>query len=91
MKITIQGTVYDTDTARLIGRASASGKPSTSWRAGLYRTAKSRRYFLAGEGGSMTRWADDAGIFVLEPHEARAWAEEYLEDLTDDELLAAFA
>jgi len=91
MKITIQGTIYDTETAVLIGTAIQTNKASTSWQAGLYRTPRSGRYFLAGEGGSMTRWADDAGIFVLTPDEAREWAEEYLEDLSDDELLAAFA
>lgn len=80
------------------------------WEAGLYRTPGSGRrgeggytlargpgrYFLAGRGGPMTRFAmhvqngsqGGSRIIPLEPDEAREWAEQYL---TAAEVEAAFA
>lgn len=64
MKSTIRGTVYDTKTARLIAEAENDDIPGTPgwWKAGLYETARSNRFFLAGEGGVLTRfWKNGDG------------------------------
>jgi len=101
MKAIINGLRYDTEKAVLIGEASTpftrlSGD-FTHWEAGLYRTPRSGRYFLAGRGGPMTRFAHSAGqnetrggsrIFPMDDAEALAWAEEYL---TTDEIERGFA
>jgi hypothetical protein len=91
MKSIINGLRYDTANAVLIGEAGYNGPTSDFqwWFAGLYRTPRSHRYFLAGEGNAMTRWgaAMGKGVIPLRPGEARAWAERYL---TTDEIEAAF-
>jgi hypothetical protein len=91
MKAIINGKRYDTEKAILIGEASSRGMSVNDfghWYAGLYRTPKAGRYFLAGEGGPMTRWARPVGnngrtggegIFEFEPEEALEWAERYLD------------
>ncbi len=94
MKKIIDGFRYDTEKARLIGRYDNidRGASSTSdfnyWEAGLYRTLRSGQYFLAGEGGAMSRFSrptDGRGglsggskIIPLTPEEAFSWAESYL-------------
>jgi hypothetical protein len=89
MKATIRGLRYDTDKAELIGEADAgvSRTDFSYWEAGLYVPPRSERYFLAGRGGPMTRWArqvernsytGSSGIVPLSRDEALAWAEEYL-------------
>jgi hypothetical protein len=40
----------------LIGQASR-GAGLDRWEAALYLTPRSRKYFLVGSGGWMTRWA----------------------------------
>ena len=89
MKVAIRGVRYDTTRAELIGSTSYQGPQEDLqwWTAGLYRTPRAGRYFLAGEGGPMSRWAHRAndgtiakgsGIRPLNPDEAREWAEYYL-------------
>lgn len=91
MKSIINGVRYNTENAELIGKAWGGG-PSvadfTFWEAGLYRTPKSGRYFLAGHGGPMTRYGraldrtSRCGGDRIDPmseEEAFAWAQEYLD------------
>lgn len=94
MRSIIQGTRYDTTTADLIGEyhtydGEAHRGSLDAWEAGLYRTRRSRRYFLAGHGGPMTRFAKpDFGdsvrggsrIIPMTEADARDWARQYLSD-----------
>lgn len=99
MKAIIDGKRYNTETATEIGSASRGNYPGdgdfSSWFASLYRT-KSGRYFLAGEGGGLSRFAHHChgggrcggeAIQPLDWAEAVDWAEQYL---TTDEIEAAF-
>lgn len=86
MKRSIRGLTYDTDTATLIAQWSPPGVTRSDFRweeTGLYKTPRGR-FFLAGLGGAMSRWARPAGqnergpgsgIHPLEAEEALAWAE----------------
>lgn len=99
MKAIINGLRYDTAKAIKIGSACSSGGRSSSrwWDETLYRTPRSGRYFLAGEGGPASRWAtslgvgqgwnEGSGIRPLDEASAREWAEEYL---SADEVEAGF-
>jgi len=88
MKRIINGLSYDTTTATFIHNTSAYGPSDFRWYdESLYRT-RNGRYFLAGEGGPMTRWAAPAegncrtygnGIIPLSPAEALAWAEQHID------------
>lgn len=93
MKKNVNGLRYDTDKAILIGEASSLVKQTeyvddfSHWFAGLYRTQRSGRYFLAGRGGPMSRFAKSAGqkswsggedIIPMSRQEALEWAEYYL-------------
>lgn len=86
----INGRRYDTDASHLIGEAT-HGEFVTDhsyWRAGLYRTPRAGRYFLAGEGGPMTQFARIDGdgrslaygerVIPMDAHDAREWAERHL-------------
>lgn len=98
MKAIINGLRYDTDKAILIGETSANCSRSDFqwWKAGLYKTPRSCRFFLAGRGGPMSMWAtriDNGwqggdGIKPMNAGEAREWAERYL---TTAEVEAGFA
>ena len=88
MKKIIDGLRYDTGNAIEIGSyANGFGSDFRSWAATLYRTPRSGRYFLAGEGGPMTRFARSVGnmtgggdgLFPMTKEEALAWAEQYLD------------
>ncbi len=89
MKKIINGKVYDTDKATELGYYSNGG----SWRdfqhyeETLYRK-KTGEYFLFGEGGPMTRyaervelnsWGSGSRIMPLTYQEATAWAEKHLD------------
>lgn len=98
MKAIINGFRYDTDKAELIGKASGGGsvRDFSSWDAALYRTKQAKRFFLAGSGGPMTRYARSIGnnntsggeqIDPMTKEEALAWAEQYLDA---EEIEAAF-
>ena len=89
MKKIISGKVYDTDTAQELGSWENAG----NWRdyghmaETLYRK-KTGEFFLHGEGGPMTKYAQAVGqnewsggsrIMPMSFAEAREWAEEHLD------------
>lgn len=89
MKAILDGFRFDTDKAQLIGQASSNLSQSDFgwWQAGLYVSPRSRVFFLAGEGGPMTRFARKAPgggimggkrIIRIPENDAFAWACEYL-------------
>lgn len=89
MKKVINGLRYNTEKAVKIGEYYTSGigrNDFNYWEAALYKTPRSGRFFLAGEGHGMTRFAGTYGNMQgwgegLEPmskEEALAWAEQYL-------------
>lgn len=97
MKKIINGRVYDTEKAKELGTYANYG----SWRdfnhleETLYRK-KTGEYFLFGEGGPTTKYAEAEGqnswtggrrIMPMTYGEAKAWAEEHL---TADEYEAIF-
>jgi len=99
MKKIINGLRYDTDSAIWLGWGESSTPVSdfSWWQAALYRTPRSGRYFLAGEGGPMTTFAKACcgnlrgygeRVIPMSDDEAREWAEQ---NLTTDEVEAAFA
>lgn len=98
MKAIINGRIYDTEKAILVGEYSHLYRSDFSWwEAGLYRTPKLGRYFMAGEGGPMSqfgkRTADNMmgsgeKIIPMEKAEALEWAEQ---QLTTDEIEKEFA
>jgi hypothetical protein len=91
MKAIINGSRYDTEKAILIGEASGGSEFVNDyryWSAGLYRTPRSGRYFLAGSGGPMSRfavsrgineWSGGEGVHPMEEADAFEWAQEYLD------------
>ena len=89
MKKIINGKLYDTETAKRVGFWSNAG----GWRdfshieESLYRK-RTGEFFLHGEGGPMTKYAESTGqnswsggskIIPLSAANARKWAEEHLE------------
>lgn len=89
MKKIINGKVYDTDTAKELGSWANGG----TWRdfshmeETLYRK-KTGEFFLHGEGGPMSRYAEAQGqnswsggsrIMPMSFAEAKKWAEEKLD------------
>lgn len=97
MKKVIDGALYNTETARIIGEWG-NGYPTGdfNWcREDLYRT-KSGKYFLHGRGGAMSKYSRSCGnnnwcggehIEPMSPTAARTWAEEHL---SADEYAAEF-
>lgn len=98
MKAIINGLRYDTAKAKLVGQASeGSANDFNHWQAGLYRTPRSGRFFLAGSGGPMSRfsraadgggWIGSERLMPMDPEDALAWAEAHL---SAAEVEAAFA
>lgn len=96
MKKVINGALYDTETAKPLGKDSySSPRDFHHWEETLYRT-KSGKYFLHGEGGAMTKyavcvaqneWSGGEKIIPLDLDSAQKWAEEHLDG---DDYLAAF-
>jgi hypothetical protein len=85
MKRIINGRVYDTDTATRIGNNESScGRSDFQYEdTDLWRTKKGA-FFVAGEGGPLSRWArpsgsngtfGGSGIEALTTVEALEWAE----------------
>jgi hypothetical protein len=97
MKAVIDGKVYNTDTATLIGEASSRvGRNDFRWFSECLYQTKKGAFFLAGEGGPMSRWAEEDGnttyggsdVVVLTEAEALAWCEE--NDVDADEIAERF-
>jgi len=91
MKAIIDGTRYDTDKATMLGSYDYGWYPGSGdfshWRASLYR-GSNNTYFLAGEGGAQTQFAEHfpdgmrgggERIIPLTSGEALEWAERYLD------------
>jgi hypothetical protein len=89
MKKIINGLRYDTDKAILVGEYYTSGRGKSDfsyWEASLYKTPRSGKFFLAGEGHAMTRFASHngntsswgSGLIPMSKEEALEWAEQYL-------------
>ena len=97
MKKVINGTLCNTETAKLLGSYDNGEFPGdiNYVKESLYRT-KSDAYFLHSEGGAGTRYAKKEGsghwrsgemITVVSPASAKMWAEEHLDA---DEYARAF-
>ena len=97
MKKIINGTLCNTETAKLLGSVENECYPGDTGyiREALYRT-KSGAYFLHAEGGAGTRyaqqtepnhWRSGERITLLDLDSAQKWAEEHLDG---DDYLAAF-
>lgn len=96
MKQIINGKTYNTETATELGHYwnGRSDSDFSHISESLYRT-KNGQYFLAGEGGPMTRYSRPVGdmtgggkgIIPLSESEAREWMERYCDA---DEYIAAF-
>ena len=91
MKKIINGIHYDTDKSDLIGKVESREDKSDIryWSECLYKTPRRGRYFIAGKGGPMTKWARHLGtqtygygesIVPLSDRSAFEWAEENLGD-----------
>ena len=88
MKQIINNRRYDTETAELLGSDSYSNpRDFNHWTEKLYRK-RNGEYFLYGEGGPMSRYAERTGInewdggekiMPLTADAARKWAEEHLD------------
>lgn len=85
MKKIINNKVYDTDTARELGR-DGGGDGFSRWTEALYQK-RTGEFFLHGEGGPMTHyavtisdnsWSGGEKIIPLSPAAAREWAEKHL-------------
>jgi hypothetical protein len=100
MKAIINGTRYDTEKADLL--ASASSELSRSdfgwWEEDLYRTQRSKAYFLAGIGNARSHystsqgggtWGPGSKITPMTEAEAFAWAERNLNVEKVEELFPA--
>jgi len=87
MKKVIEGKVYNTENAELLGEFW-NNLPHGDFHSideALYRTKKGA-FFLAGHGGAFTKYSQPCGcdgtcggegIFPLSEAEAREWAERY--------------
>jgi len=98
MKKVIDGKMYNTETAQEIGtKSSDEGKNDFHYfDEALYKTPRGR-FFLAGEGGAMTKYAQScggnaycggSGIIPLTETEALSWAES--SDMDADEIAEMF-
>jgi len=86
MQRVIDGKLYDTKTAELLGEDSyGNSSDFTHWIEQLYRT-KRGTYFLHGSGGPMSRWrktigqnqwSGGSGLRVLSIEEAKEWVEKH--------------
>ncbi len=96
MKSIINGKRFDTDKAVVIGGASYGHGVNDFnwWSATLYRTPRAGRYFLAGEGGGLTRFRrslDGNGftrgerLIPMTDRAALEWAEQNLDAETVEE------
>ena len=95
MKKVINGLRYDTEKSIRVGSYEFSNSRDFNWVfETLYQTPRSKKFFLAGEGGANTKyrttvaqntWSGGDGLFPLEREEALDWAERYLDPEIIDE------
>ena len=89
MRKIINGTRYDTEKAIKVGTyCSPESTRDFNWfEATLYKTPRSHRFFLAGEGGALSRFAQSCGqntwtggsdIIPLGYRMALEWAKKHL-------------
>lgn len=87
MRQVINGKLYDSGKSTLIASNCSRPNSFSDIDEGLYQT-KNGNWFLAGEGGSLTRYAKDvpgnedcrqsgSGIRALTEQEARVWCEQH--------------
>jgi hypothetical protein len=92
MKKIINGIRYNTEKSTEVGSYDHGSYPGSGdfshWSATLYKTPRSGRFFLYGQGGAMTRFADHSPyggacggekLIPMTDDEAMAWAEKYLD------------
>jgi len=91
MRKIINGTRYDTEKAELLGTGTSGGSQSDFryFHEELYKTPRSGKFFISGEGHGMTRWAESLdggnfrgwgeGILPVSKAEALEWAEQYMD------------
>lgn len=99
MKKMINGIMYDTDTARLIGEWHNGEDHLNSVTEKLYNK-RTGEFFLYGSGGSESKyakivngkWCGGEEIIVLKYKEAKEWAKEHLETIisTDEKGARSF-
>lgn len=88
MKKVVNGLLYDTVTAALIGEYSSGGscRDFSHFEESLYKTPNGA-YFIAGSGGPMTsycravgqnEWTGGEDLRPLSREDALEWAEEHL-------------
>ena len=98
MKKIINGKRYDTETARLVHHYHNGhhGDDFRNCAEDLYRT-RSGKYFLHGEGGPMSEYAEPCGdtsigwgsaITPLSDNEAHAWLEDHEGEAAIEEYFA---
>lgn len=97
MKKIINGKVYDTETAKCVGRRENGRYASDfEWFAEALYQKRTGEFFLHGEGGPMSKYAESAGnncwtggqsIIPLTYEAAHKWAEK---NITADEYEAIF-
>lgn len=88
MKKIINNKVYDTETAKMLGRMdNGCGYNDLNWVCESLFRKKTGEFFLLGEGGARTRYASSVGdnswssgsaIIPIGEERAREWAEHYL-------------
>lgn len=99
MKKIINGRRYDTDSARELATFFCGGSRSDFhwWRETLYRK-NTGEYFLHGEGGPASKYAEAVGlnewtggerIMPLSLEEAQKWAEDHLDGDEYEEIFGA--
>ncbi len=97
MKSIRNGKRYDTETAIEVIHSSYTGSRSNFqwWEATLYKTPRAGRFFLAGKGNGMSRFAtrhpdggfsEGEGIIPLTKEDALEWAEQENLDIDTFEL-----
>ena len=96
MKKIIGGKKYDTETAKQVSKTWSAGEGSLGWTEETLYRKKTGEYFLHGEGGPQTRYAEAYGqsgwtggerIMPLTYDEASEWAEQHMDA---DAYIAAF-
>lgn len=101
----LQGRRFDTAKAEFVGRTQVGQTGPLGvidfhhFEEALYRTLRSKRFFLAGRGGALTKYGrnapyEDQGqiagerIIPLTDDEAYAWAAEHLDPIDLEEWFA---